>query len=387
MKLKKELYDFAVKDFLQSLTLTKLLVNLSVEGVAVKATAEFLINVNAMQDTLATTAPNAVLMISGVRSAAMSANVITTRFVTIDLEYAIVLLDGPVTCKDCENCRKNYCFIIFRCQYPCPKGTHGQMCRKLCECDECNPVNGKCLNYPSKNVTNSVIESLNSTIANITQNLDIIAKNLKHPNEKYTEDPDSTTESNSNVHHELIFIKPENENPSIILHHPKLNSRDFGTKAPEVIHVITNLQQRFKIANDTSVESEKTVEKAHVVTIVLIVAIVIFVVVIVVSLFFYRKHMKKNSVSPSSSNHVHENKTYVNGKPLPELPGFTTILSRIPEGSDLYDAPRNNALVKGPYSYARKESMYSVCIPKSRKGSLESHLYDEIRYPSVSQKV
>lgn len=257
------------------------------------------------------------------------------------------------------------------------------MCRKVCECEECNPVNGKCSHNPIKNVTNSVIESLNSTIANITQNLDIIAKNLKSPHE----DPDVTTESNSNVHQQLIFIKPENENPSIILHHPKLDSKDFGTKAPEVIHVITNLQQRFKITNDTSVESEKTVEKGHVITVILIVAIVFFVAVIVVSLFFYRKHIKKNAVSPSSSNHVHENKTYVNGKPLPELPGFTTILSRIPEGSDLYDAPRNNALVKGPYSYARKESLYSVCVPKSRKGSLESHLYDEIRYPSVSQKV
>lgn len=100
MKLKKELYDFAVKDLLQSQTQTKLLVNLSVEGAAVKATAEFLINVNVMQDILETIAPNAVLMISGVKSAAMSANAITTRFVTIDLEYAIVLLDGPVICKD-----------------------------------------------------------------------------------------------------------------------------------------------------------------------------------------------------------------------------------------------------------------------------------------------
>lgn len=254
------------------------------------------------------------------------------------------------------------------------------MCRKTCDCPDCHPVNGKC---PQKNVSNSVIESLNSTIANITQNLDIIAKNLKNPNDSL----ESSTEYNPNLHQELIVIKPENENPSIILHHPKLDARDFEPKAPEVIHVITNLQQKFKLANDSSVESEKTVEKGHILTTILIIAIVIFVTVIVVSLFFYRKHLKKNSVSPTSPNIVHENKTYVNGKPLPELPGFTTILGKIPEGSDLYDAPRNNSLVKGPYSYARKESLYSVCVPKSRKGSLESHLYDEIRYPSVSQKV
>lgn len=220
------------------------------------------------------------------------------------------------------------------------------MCRKICECEECDPINGKCPHNQIKNVTNSVIESLNSTIANITQNLDIIAKNLNNPNEKYVENSgDATTESSSNVHQQLIVIKPENENPSIILHHPKLGNRDYGTKAPEVIHVFTNLQQKLKIANDTSAESEKTVEKGHIITIVLIVAIIICVAVIVASLFFYRKHIKKNAVSPSS-NQVHENKTYVNGKPLPELPGFTTILSRIPEGSDLYDAPRNNALVK-----------------------------------------
>ncbi|KAL5281712.1 NimA family protein [Megaselia abdita] len=181
------------------------------------------------------------------------------------------------------------------CQFPCPKGTYGQMCRKLCECEECNGVNGKCPHSTLKNVTNSVIESLNSTIANITQNLDIIAKNLKNPNENHAGNIDITTESNSNVHQELIFIKPENENPSIILHHPKLNNGDSITNAPEVIHVITNLQQKFKLANDTSVESEKTVETAHIITTVLIVSIVIFVAVIVSSLFFYRKHIKKNS--------------------------------------------------------------------------------------------
>lgn len=58
-------------------------------------------------------------------------------------------------------------------------------------------------------------------------------------------------------------------------------------------------------------------------------------------------------------------------------------------GPDLYNVNRqhnstlrlqsgNNA---NPYAYARKESLYSVIMPKSRKGSLDSHLYDEIPYP------
>jgi len=48
---------------------------------------------------------------------------------------------------------------------------------------------------------------------------------------------------------------------------------------------------------------------------------------------------------------------------------------------ELYDTPSNNSSIKTPpYAYARKESLYSVVSPKSRKGSLDSHLYDEIRY-------
>lgn len=50
-------------------------------------------------------------------------------------------------------------------------------------------------------------------------------------------------------------------------------------------------------------------------------------------------------------------------------------------GPEFYDSPTNNAAVKGPYCYARKESLYSVVSPKSRKGSVDSNLYDEIRYP------
>lgn len=50
-----------------------------------------------------------------------------------------------------------------------------------------------------------------------------------------------------------------------------------------------------------------------------------------------------------------------------------------------YDSPSNNSSIKNTptYCYARKESMYSVVQPKSRKGSLDSHLYDEIPYPTA----
>lgn len=79
--------------------LTKLPVNLFVEVAVVKAIAEFLINVNVMQDTLATIAHNGALMTSGVKNAAMNANATITQFVTIGLAYAIALLDGLVICK------------------------------------------------------------------------------------------------------------------------------------------------------------------------------------------------------------------------------------------------------------------------------------------------
>lgn len=58
-------------------------------------------------------------------------------------------------------------------------------------------------------------------------------------------------------------------------------------------------------------------------------------------------------------------------------------------GPDLYDSPSNTSSLTSqnptptPYTYARKESLYSVVTPKSRKGSMDSHLYDEIRYPTA----
>lgn len=54
---------------------------------------------------------------------------------------------------------------------------------------------------------------------------------------------------------------------------------------------------------------------------------------------------------------------------------------------ELYDTPSNNSSIRTPpYAYARKESLYSVISPKSRKGSLDSHLYDEIRYHQHHQE-
>ncbi|TMW39544.1 hypothetical protein DOY81_015376, partial [Sarcophaga bullata] len=81
------------------------------------------------------------------------------------------------------------------------------------------------------------------------------------------------------------------------------------------------------------------------------------------------------------------NKSFL--KPLPDLPAFTQMVRNKIEGPDLYDSPSNTSSITSqtpspaPYAYARKESLYSVVTPKSRKGSMDSHLYDEIRYPTA----
>ncbi|XP_039950579.1 uncharacterized protein LOC120768100 isoform X3 [Bactrocera tryoni] len=131
------------------------------------------------------------------------------------------------------------------CELPCPTGTYGVMCHKECDCADkrCHPQTGACgdaLTPVMPNVTHVMIQTLNSTIANITHKLDRIANKIVTIATSTIVPPQLT------VAPEVIVIKQEDQHtPKIIVHQPGLGGgllsdlHTAGGKTPEVIHVIT----------------------------------------------------------------------------------------------------------------------------------------------------
>ncbi|XP_075150064.1 nimrod A isoform X2 [Haematobia irritans] len=337
------------------------------------------------------------------------------------------------------------------CEKPCPMGTHGVMCRKACECEnkQCHPQTGACdvpmTNPPiAPNATHAMIATLNSTIVNITHNLDRIAKNIVNI-------VTSTTTESLNIPQvlevttttptipEVIVIKQESEvphTPKIIVHQQGqglLDNIHTAAKTPEVIHVITgwpgqqhNISHEEKLnlaglgvhagSNEEMSNANETHNSDHensLLTTLLIILLIIMLAIGMGFLYVYRRyHLQKAQVEAalaarnaytSDQQHLQElnggggvgvgsggtvGKSFL--KPLPDLPAFTQMVRNKIEGPDLYDSPSNSSSISpaptiNSYAYARKESLYSVVTPKSRKGSMDSHLYDEIRYPTAMQ--
>ncbi|XP_046812020.1 uncharacterized protein LOC111682922 [Lucilia cuprina] len=355
------------------------------------------------------------------------------------------------------------------CEQPCPMGTHGVMCRKACECDNklCHPQTGACDNplepTIAPNATHVMIATLNSTIVNITHNLDRIAKNIVTIATSTTENinlalpPQILELTTVKTIPEVIVIKQEEppHTPKIIVHQQGsglLENLHGAAKTPEVIHVITNwpsgtqphhnLTQEEKInlagfgihgGSQSKEETFKSTEnhtadhENSVLTTLLVILLIIMVAIGIGFLYVYRRyHLQKAQVEaalaarnvslvpgvnapivitppplPPHTNEQHLkemggsglggggtlNKSFL--KPLPDLPAFTQMVRNKIEGPDLYDSPSNTSSLTSqtptptPYAYARKESLYSMVTPKSRKGSMDSHLYDEIRYPTA----
>uniref|UniRef100_A0A1B0FH76 EMI domain-containing protein n=1 Tax=Glossina morsitans morsitans TaxID=37546 RepID=A0A1B0FH76_GLOMM len=335
------------------------------------------------------------------------------------------------------------------CEQPCPLGTHGVMCRKTCECDNkrCHPQTGICDNVfsslNSPNVTHVMIASLNSTIANITHNLDRLAKNIDNiasssTTEKFLHDYEWNS---SKPVPEVIVIKQDElaHTPKIIVHQPGqglLENIHNAVKSPDVIHVITNglgeehnvsQENKLQMAGFATIPEQKEDHLKVIVphtpehdnnllTTILVILLVIMVAIAMGFLYVYRRyHLQKAQVeaalaarsvslvpgvntpviitSPPPMSGQHNitlsgfqempgslGKSFL--KPLPDLPAFTQMVRNKIEEPDLYDAPLNNACVNTstPTAYRRKESLYSVVTPKSRKPSMDSHLYDEIPY-------
>lgn len=152
------------------------------------------------------------------------------------------------------------------------------MCRKKCECysknnsnNQCHQQTGECLTPEASpkdketqqnsadNATHAMIQTLNSTIANITHNLDRIAKNIVHiattpspPTDAVTFLlPDLGDITTAHPVPEVIVIKQHagesQHTPKIILHQPGtglLENLHAAANTPEVIHVITNWQHQ-----------------------------------------------------------------------------------------------------------------------------------------------
>ncbi|XP_061386674.1 uncharacterized protein LOC133321606, partial [Musca vetustissima] len=361
------------------------------------------------------------------------------------------------------------------CEKPCPKGTYGVMCRKACECENklCHPQTGACdppAIDPSlaPNATHVMIATLNSTIVNITHNLDRIAKNIVNIATSTTPEPINLPPQILEVTTapaaipEVIVIKQEPEiphTPKIIVHQQGqglLDNLHAAAKTPEVIHVITgwpgqqhNVTQEEKLnlagfgghpaTKEESQNSNDTHNSDHensLLTTLLVILLIIMFGIGMGFLYVYRRyHLQKAQVEaalaarnvslpspnpnsaiiitpptpglqpytndqlmqdlnsgnlPPGGNTGTMGKSFL--KPLPDLPAFTQMVRNKIEEPDLYDSPSNSSSITispvptiNSYAYARKESLYSVVTPKSRKGSMDSHLYDEIRYPTAMQ--
>ncbi|KAL9876449.1 nimrod A isoform 3-T3 [Glossina fuscipes fuscipes] len=285
------------------------------------------------------------------------------------------------------------------CEQPCPLGTHGVMCRKTCECEgkRCHPQTGICDNVfsslNSPNVTHVMIASLNSTIANITHNLDRLAKNIDNiasssTTEKFLHDYEWNS---SKPVPEVIVIKQDElaHTPKIIVHQPGqglLENLHNAVKSPDVIHVITNglgeehnvsQENKLQMAGFATIPEQKedhlkvivphTPEhENNLLTTILVILLVIMVAIAMGFLYVYRRyHLQKAHVeaalaarsvslvpgvnapviitSPPPMSGQHNltlsgfqempgslGKSFL--KPLPDLPAFTQMVRNKIEG-------------------------------------------------------
>ncbi|EDW27366.1 GL21251 [Drosophila persimilis] len=290
------------------------------------------------------------------------------------------------------------------CEQTCPPGTHGIMCRKACDCDEkpCHHQTGACImqDHPLElNVSHVIVETVNSTL----EKMGILPRPAT-----------ATATATPSALPEVILIKqspsqnPGQHTPKIILHQSSSDLLEnlhtaaaAGVPAPEVIHVITNgvtsPQEHLAgfIAGDGNSSQSATDQQSGLVTTLIVIMLLLLVAIAVGSLYVYQRYHHKEAIvynangtvtTQPSNPEVVLTEAFALGKnfhePLPQPPVVSAKTAHTNDApAELYDTPSNNSSIKTPpYAYARKESLYSIVTPKSRKGSLDSHLYDEIRY-------
>ncbi|XP_068150842.1 LOW QUALITY PROTEIN: uncharacterized protein NimA [Drosophila tropicalis] len=286
------------------------------------------------------------------------------------------------------------------CEQTCPAGTYGVMCRKACDCGDnisCHPQTGSCLIQEHSvplNVSHVIVETVNSTL----EKMGIIPRPaIPAPLP------------------EVILIKQPSQDdgqhtPKIIVHQSLENlhaATAAGTvPASDVIHVITNAAASpqehlagFVTGETTSPGKSSSDHESGLLTMLIVIVLLLLTALTLGTLYVFRRYHHKEAIvynangtvtTQSSNPEVVLTEAAALGKnfqePLPQPPNGPVAILETNE-VELYDTPSNNSSIKTPpYAYARKESLYSVVSPKSRKGSLDSHLYDEIRYHQQQQQ-
>lgn len=253
-------------------------------------------------------------------------------------------------------------------------GTHGVMCRKTCDCKEkrCHPQTGECIAEESAgavNVSHVVLETINSTMANLTHNINKIAKRIGSMSEV------SHIQVTPSALPEVILIKqPLQEaahTPKIILHESSNallenlhTAAAAGVPTPEVIHVITNAggsgsqehSPQLNLAGFAAGESNPS-RSAHdqdssLLSTLIVMLLMLMIVITLGFLYVYRRqHLHKEAVvynangtfsSPQGHGTGHANPEVVISEssalgkifhgPLPKPPAIASNQSQTNEG-------------------------------------------------------
>ncbi|XP_037911528.1 uncharacterized protein LOC119651809 isoform X2 [Hermetia illucens] len=292
----------------------------------------------------------------------------------------------------CDNrtgkCRCTDGWLGDQCDQPCSEGFFGAKCENHCECSSkrCDPATGECIpedgvlpadtpetrqketvpaSHPSTNSTSLIIETLNSSIANLTENIDKLAKNLNHSS---TIAPVTVIVPNALMEvttiktvHEVIVIKPndamagativvpvdhERQGTSFVdRHNPMIRK----TGNSDIIHVTGNWHQHhltnYPTGNNTkdvnsygaemdSKEATYRVNSDSGVNAVLVVIAIFSMAILACSVGFlvlYRRRLKKmqsQTHNGGADGNGGMTKDEVLAKPLPDLPAFTQNLTR-----------------------------------------------------------
>lgn len=237
------------------------------------------------------------------------------------------------------------------------------MCRKTCECStaQCHPQTGACNDDSTLplNATHAIIQTLNSTIANITNNLDRLVKNIVNIAPTSTAIP---VLGNLENNPQVIVIKQQEVTPAtphIILHQPVgTQLLDNAAANSEVIHVITawpssnngssnlDLAAFGGIKTDIITEAPSAAEHdANLLTTLLIILLIIMIAVSMSSLYLYKRYQwqkrRIEAALAAQNAGVHQNSIEVatiegakkfGAKPLPDLPGIAQMVCNKIEG-------------------------------------------------------
>lgn len=190
------------------------------------------------------------------------------------------------------------------------------MCRKACECEskQCHPQTGAC-----ESVSHVMIASLNSTIANISQNLDRLAKNIDYISASTTTHTElilntQTTEIQMAVFNESFVSHPlqyesEIENVTTENHNENNYKRKIHVAGIGVLPTEGN-ENQLKVIVPHTLQNDN-----NLLNIILVVLSMALVIIGLGFLYFYRRyHLQKSQMEVALAA---RNMSLVNGLNTP----------------------------------------------------------------------